>query len=59
MPLKSIIDILVQRDGMSRIDAEELVEQARTRVAEGEDPEEILLEDFGLEPDYIFELIPF
>jgi len=57
MPLESIASILMRRDGMSRTDAEERVAEARDRVAEGENPEEILLDDFGLEPDYIFELL--
>lgn len=54
-----IVPTLMRRDGISQADAEALVEDARARVMAGEDPEEILLEDFGLEPDFIFDLIPF
>lgn len=54
---ESIVDILVRRDGMDRSEAEDLVAEAKKRVEEGEDPETILHEEFGLEPDYIFELI--
>lgn len=54
---ESIVDILVRRDGMRLDEAKALVRHARERVAEGEDPEEILLEEFGLEPDYIFQLL--
>lgn len=54
---ETIVDILVRRDGMDRSEAEDLVAEAKKRVAEGEDPETILHEEFGLEPDYIFELI--
>lgn len=57
MSNETIADILVRRDGLSRIEAEEIVAEARDRVAQGENPEEILLDDFGLEPDYIFELL--
>jgi hypothetical protein len=52
-----IVPALMQRDGISQADAEALVEDARARVMAGEDPEEILLDDFGLEPDFIFDLI--
>lgn len=55
--LESIVDILVRRDGMDRSEAEDMVAEARERVTMGEDPQEILHDDFGLEPDYIFELI--
>lgn len=55
--MDSIIDTLVARDNISREDAESQVAEARERVMNGADPEEILYEDFGLEPDYIFDLI--
>lgn len=55
--LESIADILVRRDGCDRSEAEDLVAEAKERVANGEDPETILHDEFGLEPDYIFELI--
>lgn len=49
--------ILIERDGMSKEEAHVLLQEARERVLEGEDPEEVLREEFGLEPDYIFDLI--
>jgi hypothetical protein len=55
--MSEIIDILMSRDGMTKEEATEQFRQARYRVARGEDPEEILLDEFGLEPDYIFELL--
>jgi hypothetical protein len=54
-----IVPILMQRDGISQAEAEELVDDAKQRVLAGEDPEEILLEDFGLEPDFLFDLITY
>lgn len=54
---ESLVTILMRRDGLSKDEATAMVNDARLRVAEGEDPEEILLEEFGLEPDYIFQLI--
>ena len=48
--MTTIEKTLITRDGYSKA-------EARERVANGENPEEILYEDFGLEPDYIFDLI--
>ena len=53
-----IIQVLMDRDKMSKDEAEELLSDARESLDDGEDPEEILLDHFGLEPDYIFDLIP-
>lgn len=53
----SILAVLMKRDGMTRDEAQELIDEARELVAEGENPEEILRVDFGLEPDYIFDLL--
>ena len=54
---ETLKQVLMRRDGMSSSDADDAIEEARERVFAGEDPEEILLEDFGLEPDYIFDLL--
>lgn len=54
---ESIIDILIRRDGLSREEAIDMLHDARLRVAEGENPEDILYEEFGLEPDYIWQLL--
>ena len=47
----------MKRDGYTREEVREALRDARQRVLEGENPEDILYEDFGLEPDYIFDLI--
>lgn len=54
---ESLVDILVERDGLDRADAIDMVRDARQRVRAGESPEDILYEEFGLEPDYIFQLL--
>jgi hypothetical protein len=62
---ETLKQILMRRDGCDADEAQELIDEARQEAAEyfasdgaeGRDPEEILREDFGLEPDYIFELI--
>lgn len=53
-----IVNILMQRDNLSKEDAEEMLETAKDRVLDGEDPESVLHEEFGLEPDYVFEILP-
>lgn len=46
--MKTIKQILIERDNMSPEEADDL---------KGENPEELLLEECGLEPDYVFELL--
>ena len=55
--MNKIVEILMNRDGMSESEATLMLEEARQRVNDGEDPEEILEYDFGLEPDYVFDLM--
>ena len=50
-------EVLMRRDGLSEEEVEIQIEGARDRVREGEDPELVLEEEFGLEPDYVFDLI--
>jgi len=56
---ESLVAVLCRRDGIDLASAEKLVAEARERVLEGEDPEEILMEEFGLEPDFVFDLLSF
>lgn len=51
--------ILMKRDDLSSSEADLLISQAREMVLDGEDPEEVLYEEFGLEPDYIMDLLDF
>ena len=52
-----IVRILMRRDGMERDEAEDLLQDARAAVEEGEDPEDVLADWFDLEPDYVYDLI--
>jgi hypothetical protein len=48
----------MRRDEMSFAEADALIIVARALVAVGnEDPEEVLADMFGLEPDYVFDLL--
>jgi len=53
--------ILMQRDGLSAAEAAEQIQDCKDemneRLANGECPHDILEEWFGLEPDYIFDLL--
>jgi hypothetical protein len=56
--MSELMQILITRDKLTRAEAAEAIAEARRRVYEcDEDPEEVLFEEFGLEPDYVFDLI--
>ena len=56
----SLKSVLMARDGVSESEAQNLINEARedlmARLAEGEMPDDICSEYFGLEPDYLEEL---
>ena len=58
----SIKEVLMRRDGMTEVEADDLVSRARAdlidRLEKGEYPHDICQEWFGLEPDYLDDLIP-
>ena len=56
--MNPIVKILMRRDGLSQEDATQFLEEWR-QIAdkEGLDPEEILHEEFCLEPDYLFDFL--
>lgn len=62
--MKSIKQILMERDEMSEEEAEDLIEEAKEALLEYLDDEDIFSaeniceEFFGLEPDYLDELMP-
>lgn len=55
--MSELKQIIMERDELTSEQADELIEDARQRVLEGEDPAEVLEEEFGLEPDYFWDLI--
>jgi hypothetical protein len=59
--MSTIVDILVKRDGISRKEAEAVVEDIRERILNGEidafDIDDVMMDELGLEPDYILDLI--
>ena len=59
--METIKEVLIRRDKMTNKEAEDLINDARKdlmgRLTDGEMPDDICAEWFGLEPDYLFELI--
>lgn len=49
--------VLMDRDGFSSEEADQLITQMREQVMDGEDPEEVLYNEVGLEPDYVFDIM--
>lgn len=62
--LESIADVLVRRDGLDREDAHQQVEFAKNEIKRMIDSgcglfdvEDYIQDEFGLEPDYMMELL--
>jgi hypothetical protein len=55
--VESILEVLMRRDGLSKEEAQEWIDEAKQMVADGDDPEEVVHYEFGLEPDYIWDLM--
>lgn len=55
--METLKQVLMRRDQLSSNEADSLIAEAREAVMDGADPEEILAQDFGLEPDYIYDLL--
>ena len=59
--METIKEVLMSRDGMIEEEADDLIDEARddllSRIEGGHIPDDICQEWFGLEPDYIFDLM--
>lgn len=55
--MTSLKQVLIDRDGETPESADEIIQDAKERIYRGSNPEDILHDDLGLEPDYIFDLI--
>lgn len=57
MSKSTVINILQNRDGLCEAEAKDRVAEVEEAiweaVDEGEDPSEVLLDELGLEPDYL------
>lgn len=57
--MKKVVEILMERDGMNREEAKDLVKETRDMLLSSDpwDADEIMADMLGLEPDYIMDLI--
>jgi hypothetical protein len=55
--MNQIVAVLMERDGFTKHEAIEELRSARRQVHDGEDPSEVLMENFMLESDYLFDLL--
>ena len=56
--MNRIVEILMERDKVTDIEAKEMLENSRESVyTYGDDPEDVLMFELGLEPDYIVDLL--
>jgi len=56
--MSKLSNALINNGTCDTIDeADELIREMKIQVMDGEDPEELLY-DCGLEPDYIFDILP-
>ena len=53
----SIKETIMRRDGLTDAEAQDLLDEAIQAVEDGMDAEEACFEFFGLEPDYLWDLI--
>lgn len=57
--MDALLTTLINRDNLSKKEAMILINDMAQQVLEGEDPEEVLMSDVGLEPDYVMELLEY
>ena len=48
----------MQNEDLTETEALELIKGMRQQVLDGENPEDVLY-DIGLEPDYVFDILPY
>lgn len=55
--MNRVVQIIMDRDNMNQFEAEELVNEVTNMIIENPDlSDEILMDELGLEPDYLFDL---
>lgn len=57
--MSEVIRILMERDGMTREEAQETLDEVREMISEADpwEAEDILADELGLELDYIFDIL--
>lgn len=57
--MNKVVEILIKRDGMTKTEAEELVNETREELLSGDpwEAEDIIAYYLDLEPDYIMDIL--
>ena len=57
--MNKVVKILMERDGMTKNEAEELIDKTREEIlaADPFEAEDIIIDMLGLEMDYIFDIL--
>lgn len=55
--MQSLKQTIMERDSLTSEEADELIAAAQARFKKGENPQDVLQEEFDLEPDYTMDLI--
>lgn len=60
MSKQTVINLIAERDGISLSEARELVDETIDIIMDGDimEADQILADQLGLEPDYLFDLLP-
>lgn len=53
--METIREIIATRDGSTHGEIDDLFTEAQAQITDGVDPEEVIADVFGLEPDYLFD----
>ena len=57
--MNKVVEILIKRDGMTKTEAEKLIDETREELlaADPFEAEDIIADYLGLEPDYIMDIL--
>lgn len=55
--MESLKESLMKRDGITAEEADDFIAAMKEEVLRGADPEEVLHDHAGLEPDFIFDIM--
>lgn len=55
--MESLKEIVIDRDSISEEEFESLINDCWCLIDDGENLEDIVMNVFGLEPDYVFDLV--
>lgn len=57
--MNKVVEILMKRDGMTKAEAEKLIDETREELlaADPFEAEDIIADYLGLEPDYIMDIL--